>query len=455
MELTKKYRMQILLPVILVAIVLFGSIFYHMFSDKNSSDYQCSLGEKYLNDLDYSGAILAYSNAITLDPTNTKARIGLSKAYNLSGETGFAVEILTESINDNRINPDIAEALAEIYIQNGDPGRAIKVFHDMLEQTDDEEYYERTAELLTVIYKKPYLISSGLNHQLKLDGTSVYALGQNFFGQLGIIKGVGDAAYHSGSFVSADFPEEANTVFCAGNTSYVIDKNNNLWAAGENRWGQKGLSYGSLSSVGGWTQIMDTGDVIYVSGSAGIVFVLKNDGTLLHSGAFASQKFEQCIGIPAVIKVAVTNGYVYALGVNGALYCSYLRDSLSWQRLTSVSHQVSDFAAIGSNYIWVDDKGAFGCNGGRVPDSWSYENDGSYKPDVYICELEMNYNNLVYRDINNTVYHLDYNGNNTVVSHAGKAVNMFTDAGTIYIVYDDGTVIYWDDSGSPEFKSLT
>ncbi|MGM9624794.1 MAG: tetratricopeptide repeat protein, partial [Eubacteriales bacterium] len=329
MELTKKYRMQILLPIILVAVVLFGSIFYHMFSDHNSSDYQCSLGKKYLNDLDYSGAILAYSNAIALDPTNTEARIGLSKAYNLSGETGFAVEILTESINDSRINPDIAEALAEIYIQNGDPGRAIKVFHDMLEQTDDEEYYKRTAELLTAIYKKPYLVSSGLNHQLKLDGTSVYALGQNFFGQLGITQGVGDADYDNGIFESADFPEEANAVFCAGNTSYVIDKNNNLWAAGENRWGQIGLSYGSLSSVGGWTQIMDTGDVIYVSGSAGVVFVLKNDGTLLHSGAFASQKFEPCIGIPAVIKVAVTNGYVYALGVNGALYCSSLRDSLS------------------------------------------------------------------------------------------------------------------------------
>ena len=80
MELTKKYKMQILLPIILVAVVLFGTVLYNLFADNDSSDYQCSLGKKYLNDLDYSSAILAYSNAVTLDPTNTEARIGLAKA---------------------------------------------------------------------------------------------------------------------------------------------------------------------------------------------------------------------------------------------------------------------------------------------------------------------------------------------------------------------------------------
>ena len=75
MESLKKYRFQIILPILFAVAVLIVTALTNLFADNSSSDYQCSLGRKYLNQLDYSGAILAYSNAISLDPTNTEARI--------------------------------------------------------------------------------------------------------------------------------------------------------------------------------------------------------------------------------------------------------------------------------------------------------------------------------------------------------------------------------------------
>jgi len=455
MELTKKYKMQILLPIILVAVVLFGTVLYNMFADHDSSDYQCSLGKKYLNDLDYSSAILAYSNAVTLDPTNTEARIGLAKAYNLNGETGFAVEILTDAMNEKRINPEIAEALAEIYTENGDYGRAAGILNDLLDQTDSEKYYNRVIELFTAIYHRPYTVSTGTNHQLKLNDTSVMSRGANFFGQLGSANGVGDAEYQIDQYAPSEFPGEAISVFCAGNTSFVIDQSNNLWIAGENRWGQMGKSYGSLSSVGGWSQVTDTGDVVYVSGCSGTVFVLKSDGTLFRSGAYASQKLIQCGGLPAIIKVSVTEGYVYALGVNGILYRSQLNENLSWQRLTNASHRISDFAAIADCYAWIDDRGAFGNYGVAMPDDWAYQNDGSCMPDVYISEIEVNQNNLVFRDANGTVYYLDSNYDCVPTGYTGTVKNVFTDSGNIYAVYEDGTVLCWENYASREFQVLT
>lgn len=48
---------------------------------KHALKKQLGLGEKYLTDLDYENAILAYEGAILIDPKNTDAYLGLGEAY--------------------------------------------------------------------------------------------------------------------------------------------------------------------------------------------------------------------------------------------------------------------------------------------------------------------------------------------------------------------------------------
>lgn len=55
---------------------------------------QLDLGEKYLSELDYESAVVAYRTAIIIDPKAEDAYLGLADAYLEMGEPGKAVEIL-------------------------------------------------------------------------------------------------------------------------------------------------------------------------------------------------------------------------------------------------------------------------------------------------------------------------------------------------------------------------
>ena len=100
-EITKKKKW--LLPVILGAAALLviglgvGGFIYikSVALPKKELQRNLDLGDKYLTDMDYEKAVLSYKEAITIDPKNVKAYVGLGDSY-LAWADEFAEEGDTE-----------------------------------------------------------------------------------------------------------------------------------------------------------------------------------------------------------------------------------------------------------------------------------------------------------------------------------------------------------------------
>ena len=118
-ELTKKKR--ILIPVVIgIALIILGAvvsglIYYKTVTKpKKERDYQLELGEKYLSELDYDNAILAYENAIQIDPKNEKAYLALADIYE-----DLADKSVTEEDFDQALDyMDKAIQVLELGVQN-------------------------------------------------------------------------------------------------------------------------------------------------------------------------------------------------------------------------------------------------------------------------------------------------------------------------------------------------
>ena len=73
---------------------------------------QLSLGEKYLQEMNYEKAILAFNKVIKVDPRNVKAYLGLADAYVGTGDTDKAIETLEKGLEltgDERLEERINE----------------------------------------------------------------------------------------------------------------------------------------------------------------------------------------------------------------------------------------------------------------------------------------------------------------------------------------------------------
>lgn len=91
----KKVLLAVLIVTLLVAAVL-GLLWGRRVIAKKQYSDQLSLGEKYLDDLDYEAAVAVYKAAIAVDPRQTDAYIGLAKAYFGLGETEKAIQVLQD-----------------------------------------------------------------------------------------------------------------------------------------------------------------------------------------------------------------------------------------------------------------------------------------------------------------------------------------------------------------------
>ena len=77
-------KLPIVLPLALLAVLLLGAAVTTRLS-RDTAAAHTDLGQKYLNSMDYSGAVAEFMQSLSLDPTNEEARLGLAEAYLAEG----------------------------------------------------------------------------------------------------------------------------------------------------------------------------------------------------------------------------------------------------------------------------------------------------------------------------------------------------------------------------------
>ncbi len=111
----RKQKFRVVLYIVIAAVIAAAVIFAAARGGMDSTSVlneKLELGQKYLVELDYSNAVLEFTDAIKIDPKNPDAYIGLAEAYIGTGDTEKAIEALErgyEETGDERIKQMLDE----------------------------------------------------------------------------------------------------------------------------------------------------------------------------------------------------------------------------------------------------------------------------------------------------------------------------------------------------------
>jgi len=432
-------KLPILLPLLLVAVCLVATALTTRLGRDNAADHT-DLGQKYLNDMNYDGAIVEFLQSLSMDPTIEDARLGLAEAYIASGNPGMASEILKQLTEAE--SSEAYRLLVESQWDE-DPHQALLTAQKLVEHTDSEDAYRLRDELLARVLAEPHSYAQGLDHQLAVKGGEILSAGSNTLGQLGTTQFMATEMVQSG-FQAAQFPGQGMRVYCGGRTSYVVDQDGNLWAAGENRWGQMGLRYSAANHQSGWTQIMDSGDVAAAAGSAGTLYILKANGSLWYAGQGGVIELRQVTGLDAVAAIDSSVRQTAVLTVGGTLYLS---DTEEPSRFTRQAGRVKNFCFNSNGLIWVTEENQI-CSQysmGQTPDTWIWDGQG-VTPDFAVYDIAVDASGLLLLDTSGRLLRV-YNGQ--LYESDGRTVaNIYSTGGTVVVEQKDGTAAFWDLSQS-------
>ena len=100
----KKWLVPIIVAgaVILVAIVAAIIVMRTLSNPKRLLKNKLDAGQKYLTELDFEKAVLAYKEAISIDAKNVEAYLGLAEAYVATGNYEDAINIINQGIRENQ-----------------------------------------------------------------------------------------------------------------------------------------------------------------------------------------------------------------------------------------------------------------------------------------------------------------------------------------------------------------
>jgi len=148
----KSKKVMIITIILLLAMVAIITIVTVTGDNKGEKDLdQLSLGEKYLTELKYDQAVIAFSKAIEIEPKNTRAYLGIADAYLHLDRQLDAVNLLGRGIeatdNENLkkaligVEKSIIEgyiAIAEAYEAEGWHDRSLEILQRVYEETSNE-----------------------------------------------------------------------------------------------------------------------------------------------------------------------------------------------------------------------------------------------------------------------------------------------------------------------------
>lgn len=453
----KKGILIAVLCVLVFGLALF--IFIRIYS-KDRVGEQLSLGEKYLNASDYNAAILAYQQALEIEPANTAAIVGLAQAYNAIGDSDFALELLEQLGGESR-DPAVQEMEAAIHEENGNIDEAIQIIDKLIDMIDDDEYYGELEELVERKLSGLRLYGNSGGHEAVIsDGLKTRGL--NVTGQLGTSQGLNRTDYVQSQFRDADFDGTAAKVYCIGQNTYVIDDEGNLWVAGTNRSGQEASGSSTAVTESGWRQVQNISDVAHVTGGSGYVVALKTDGTLWYAGQnfghtgesrLWNPEFVRISSLGTVVQVEANDYALYALNTSGELYRSYHTSSLSDAAWYCIGKEVKTFSTTDSDVYWVNRDGWIVGEIGRlvnIPSNWQTDYDGyvtATMPTISVKSMATNWNGILFLDTDGKLYYLGSAGL-TLVDESGLVEAVYRESEYLVAQWSDGRIQLWDTDGN-------
>jgi len=138
-------------------------------SEEINVEEQLSLGQKYLAELDYEKAIVAFQKVIEVDPKNIEAYLGLATAYEKTDRNEEAIQALEKVVE---IEPENSEAyirIADIYIKINNIEKAIEILKEAFEKTKNELIKARLDELSVETNSEASNDSNGVNSDINLE----------------------------------------------------------------------------------------------------------------------------------------------------------------------------------------------------------------------------------------------------------------------------------------------
>ena len=107
----KHTKLIVILTCVCILLVAGGVLTYNQFAAPSLARREIELGERYLDELDYESAILAFDRALKIDPRNVDAYLGKAEALTALGRADEAIAVLREGYNLTQ-DVRLAEALA-------------------------------------------------------------------------------------------------------------------------------------------------------------------------------------------------------------------------------------------------------------------------------------------------------------------------------------------------------
>lgn len=141
-------KSKIILGVIILCILAIGGTYiFANVSSGSEFQKQLSLGNKYLEEGKYEEAILAFNEAIEIEPKSVDARLGLADAYEALERYDEAEKVLKDAIDIDEDRPEPYIHLAELMIKQGRFKEALEVLEKGYSKTKNDEIKKMIDEL--------------------------------------------------------------------------------------------------------------------------------------------------------------------------------------------------------------------------------------------------------------------------------------------------------------------
>ncbi len=143
-------KSKIFISAVLAVAAIAAAVVIGVSASRSGSDLQAQLdlGEKYISELDYENAVIAYEEALEIDPYCLDAYLGLSDAYMALGQQDKAIEIMEQA---KAMLPDSVEvyvSLAQLYASQEKLDLVVSTLEAGIQATNSDRLREMLQEYL-------------------------------------------------------------------------------------------------------------------------------------------------------------------------------------------------------------------------------------------------------------------------------------------------------------------